>query len=221
MLSILPVAVLSVAAAGQQIASFQSNEVHPNRTITFRYKDPYANKVAVELDGIADPLAMTKDSNGIWSVISPPLPPQIYGYTFEADGQQRLDPRNTTVAPNLSRLSNMVTVPGASPQLWESQNVPHGAVHHHFYTSKVVSGLVDGQSDYFVYTPPGYDAKKGRRYPVLYLLHGWTDLANGWTEVGQANFIFDNLIAEGKVTPMLVVMPLAYGDYEICNRRRS
>jgi enterochelin esterase family protein len=90
--------------------------------------------------------------------------------------------------------------------------VPHGIVHHHFYTSKVVLGLPDGQSDYFVYTPPGYNPKKGKPYPVLYLLHGWSDLANGWTEVGEANFILDNLIAEGKAKPMLVVMPSGYGD---------
>jgi len=75
-----------------------------------------------------------------------------------------------------------------------------------------VSGLVDGQSEYYVYTPPSYDPKRAEPYPVLYLLHGWSDLANGWTEVGQANFILDNLLAEDKAKPMLVVMPLGYGD---------
>jgi enterochelin esterase-like enzyme len=75
-----------------------------------------------------------------------------------------------------------------------------------------VKGLDEGQSNYFVYTPPAYDPKKHKAYPVLYLLHGWSDLANGWTEVGEANFIFDNLIAEGKMKPMVVVMPLGYGD---------
>jgi enterochelin esterase family protein len=105
-----------------------------------------------------------------------------------------------------------VTVPGVTPQLWQALDVPHGVVHHHYYTSKVVLGLPEGQSDYFVYTPPGFDAKSKKHYPVLYLLHGWSDLANGWTEVGEANFILDNLIAQGKAKPMLVVMPLGYGD---------
>jgi len=76
----------------------------------------------------------------------------------------------------------------------------------------VVKGLVDGQSEYYVYTPPSYDPKRAKPYPVLYLLHGWSDIANGWTAVGRANFIFDNLIAQGKVEPMLVAMPLSYGD---------
>lgn len=208
---ILPL-VSSVLAHGQEASAFKSNEVHPDGSITFRYKDPAASKVLLHLDGAGRPLALEKDSAGVWSVVTPPLAPEIYGYAFEADGQPRLDPKNPVVKPNLIWLGNSVTVPGNTPQLWEARNVPHGVVHHHFYTSKVVSGLVDGQSEYYVYTPPNYDPKNKLRYPVLYLLHGWSDLANGWTEVGQANFIFDNLIALGKVKPMLVVMPLGYGD---------
>jgi enterochelin esterase-like enzyme len=192
--------------------NFKSNEVHSDGTVTFRFKDATAVKVVLYLDGEAKPLSMTKDAEGIWSVVTPPLAPQIYGYAFEADGQPRIDPKNPIVKPNLIYVGNAVTVPGKSPQLWDVRDVPHGVVHHHFYTSKIVIGLPDGQSDYFVYTPPGYDAKKDKHYPVLYLLHGWSDLANGWTEVGQANVIFDNLIAEGKMRPMLVVMPLGYGD---------
>src|SRR5205085_2537308 len=69
-------------------------------------------------------------------------------------------------------------------------------------------------SDYYVYTPPNYDPKSAQPYPVLFLLHGWSDLASGWTAVGEANFILDNLIAQGKAKPMLVVMPLGYGDMQ-------
>jgi enterochelin esterase-like enzyme len=204
--------LMSVLAHGQETAFFKSNEVHPDGSITFRYKDPAAGKVLLNLEGAGKPLAMEKDSAEVWSVVTPPLPPEIYGYAFEVDGQPRLDPKNPVVKPNLIFLGNAVMVPGNTPQLWEARNVPHGVVHRHFYTSKVVSGLVDGQSEYYVYTPPNYGPKNKRRYPVLYLLHGWSDLANGWTEVGQANFILDNLLAEGKVKPMLVVMPLGYGD---------
>jgi enterochelin esterase-like enzyme len=210
--SMILVLALVVAAQGQDNAAFKSAEVHPDRSVTFRYKDAAASKVILYLDGVAEPQDMKKGDDGVWSLVTLPLAPQIYGYTFVADGQPRLDPNNPAVTPNLIYHSNAVTVPGSSPQLWEARDVPHGAVHHHFYTSKVVSGLVDGQSEYFVYTPPNYDPKNKRRYPVLYLLHGWSDMTNGWIEVGKANFILDNLFAEGKVEPMLVVMPLGYGD---------
>ena len=122
------------------------------------------------------------------------------------------NPKNPVIKPNLIFVGNLVTVPGSFHQLWEARELPHGVVHHHFYKSKVVKGLVDRQSEYYVYTPPSYDPKRAKAYPVLYLLHGWSDMANGWTAVGQANFIFDNLISQGKVEPMLVAMPLGYGD---------
>ncbi len=104
------------------------------------------------------------------------------------------------------------TVSGATPQLWEQTTVPHGTVHHHTYTTATVIGLPNNQSDYYVYTPPGYDPKSKELYPVLYLLHGWTDSALGWLHNGRVDAIFDNLLAEGKIKPMIVVMPLAYGD---------
>jgi enterochelin esterase family protein len=207
--------LLSESALGQEPTPHQSHEVHPDGSVTFRYEDPGAGKVLLHLDGAAEPLAMEKDSDGVWSVVTPPLAPEIYGYGFEVDGHPQLDPKNQIVVPNLVSLDNEVTVPGSAPQLWEARDVIHGVVHHHFYASKVVSGLVNGQSEYYVYTPPSYDRKKA--YPVLYLLHGWSDLANGWTAVGRANFIFDNLIAEGKVKPMIVVMPLGYGDMKFVN----
>jgi enterochelin esterase-like enzyme len=214
---ITPAFLMAALAHGQASASFKSNEVHPDGSITFRYKDPAAGKVLLNLEGVDKPLTMQKDSDGLWSVVTPPLPPQIYGYGFEVDGRSQLDPKNPVVKPNLIYVGNLVTVPGSTPQLWEAREVPHGVVHHHFYTSKAVKGLVDGQSEYYVYTPPSYDPKRAKPYPVLYLLHGWSDRANGWTAVGQANFIFDNLIAEGRVEPMLVVMPLGYGDMKFVN----
>lgn len=209
---ITPVFLMSALAYGQASTSFKSNQVNDDGSITFRYKDPAARKVLLNLEGAGKPLAMQKDSDGVWSVVTPPLPAEIYGYGFEVDGRSELDPKNPVTKPNLVYVGNLVTVPGSVPQLWEARAVPHGAVHHHFYTSKVVNGLVDGQSEYYIYTPPSYDPKRATPYPTLYLLHGWSDMASGWTAVGQANFIFDNLIAEGKAEPMLVVMPLGYGD---------
>jgi enterochelin esterase-like enzyme len=106
----------------------------------------------------------------------------------------------------------MLTVPGDSPQPWEPTDVPHGVLSHYIYTSGTVLGLPANQSAYYVYTPPGYDAKAKKPYPVLYLLHGWSDSEKGWTAVGRANLILDNLLAAGKIKPMVVVMPLGYGD---------
>jgi enterochelin esterase family protein len=201
----------------QESPAFNSHEVHGDGSVTFRYKDLSAQKVLLHLDGRREPFEMQKDAAGIWSVLIPPLAPQIYGYVFEADGRYGLDPANPFANPNLFYLSNPVTVPGAVPQPWEVRDVPHGTVHHHFFTSKVAAGLVKGQSEYYVYTPPNYDPKRHQPYPTLYLLHGWSDMANGWTDVGKANFILDALIAEGKAKPMLVVMPLGYGDMKFVN----
>jgi enterochelin esterase family protein len=108
-------------------------------------------------------------------------------------------------------------VPGPPTLPWEVNEVPRGIVHHHFYKSTVVGD----NRDFYVYTPPAYQPKAKRRYPVLYLLHGFSDDASGWTAVGYANVILDNLIAQGKVKPMIVVMPLGYGAPEILTTPRS
>jgi enterochelin esterase family protein len=94
---------------------------------------------------------------------------------------------------------------------WELNDVSHGVVHHHFYRSAVAND----ERGYFVYTPPGYNPEAKNVYPVLYLLHGYSDDASGWTAVGRANVILDNLIAQGKAKPMIVVMPLGYGTMDM------
>lgn len=191
---------------------FQSTQVNPDHTITFRYKDATATNVELVLEGAGDPTPMSRDDNGIWTATTKPLAPEIYGYHFEADGQHRVDPLNARVKANLISLDNLVTVSGDTPEPWDITNVPHGNVNHHIYTTATVLGLPDNQSDYYVYTPPHYDPRAKKPYPVLYLLHGWSDDASGWTAVGHANFILDNLLAQGKIKPMVVVMPLGYGE---------
>jgi len=109
--------------------------------------------------------------------------------------------------PNLLNTTSQVHVPGPASLPWEVSDVPHGEVHHHFYKSAVVGD----QRDFYVYTPPGMNPRGSRSYPVLYLLHGFSDDASGWTAVGRAHVIMDNLIAQGKTKPMVVVMPLGYG----------
>jgi enterochelin esterase-like enzyme len=210
----LTIAILSFAAiAKAQKPVLISPEVHPDHTVTFRFKDPGAAKVELDLEG-ASPLPMTKDAANVWSVTTPPLTPEIYGYSFTADGESRLDPLNSVTKPNLIWQSNAVLVPGDTPQPWEMQDLPHGELHHHFYHSIAASD----NRDFFVYTPPGYNPSRRTRYPVLYLLHGFSDMAGGWTDVGKANLILDSMIAEGQAKPMIVVMPLGYGITDFASR---
>src|SRR5262249_44178558 len=125
----------------------------------------------------------------------------------------QVDPSNPVRVPNLLFNSSTVHVPGSSLP-WETADVPHGVVHRHFYRSAVVGD----DRDYFVYTPPGYDPRAAASYPVLYLLHGFSDDASAWTAVGRANVILDNLIAQGKARPLLVVNTLGYGAPEMVAR---
>lgn len=150
---------------------------------------------------------MTKDDQGVWTITLPPMQPDFYDYFFVADGVPLLDPSNSNINPNLRSPSNFFEVPGPQPEPWDVQDVPHGIIHQHFYKSAIVGD----QRDFFVYTPPGYNPRARKKYPVLYLLHGYSDDARAWVALGRANVILDNLLAEGKVRPMIVVMPLGYG----------
>ena len=188
-----------------------SPEVQADGKVTFRFYDPGAKDVKLQFEGEPKPLAMTRDDAGVWSLTHGPLAPEIYGYIFIADGVALMDPNNPVIKPNLISPQNTVEIPGATPQLWDVAEVPHGVVHHHFYKSAVVGD----QRDYYVYTPPGFDPKAKTKYPVFYLLHGYSDGADGWTAVGKANVILDNLIAQNKIKPMIVVMPLGYGTPEM------
>ena len=215
----LLLALFAVAGslAQQRPPAIQSPDVQSDGRVTFRYFDPDAHQVTVHLEGTKTPLAMEKNDQGIWSATTPSLAPEIYGYSFDADGMQRLDPMNSQIKPNLLGVSNLVDVPGAAPMPWEQTDIPHGVIRHHFYKSAVVGD----NRDFFVYTPPGYDPNASARYPVLYLLHGYSDDASGWTAVGKANLILDTLIDQGKAKPMIVVMPLGYGAPSIVQRTPS
>src|SRR6266849_8303958 len=194
-----------------------SPEVHADHRVTFRFRGTHIKEVSVEIDGASKPLAMQKDTEGIWSATSESLAPDYYGYAFVVDGVTMFDPSNSAAIPNfLYRASELHIQPApgnsaTAPLPWEIADVPHGEVHHHFYRSKVVGD----DRGYFVYTPPGYDPRGKQTYPVLYLLHGYSDDADAWTAVGRANVILDNLIAQGKAKPMIVVMPLGYGAPEV------
>ena len=187
-------------------------QIHADRTVTFRYAAAAtAEKVTVVLEG-SGPMPMQHGPGGLWTLTTPALAPEYYSYHFNVDGATQLDARNPMVKSGYLAAGSGFLVPGTPAQPWEQTAVPHGAVHHHTFTSHIVQGLPDNQDDFYVYTPPGYDPRGKTKYPVLYLLHGWSDTANGWVSIGHANDIFDNLIAAGRAKPMIVVMPLGYGD---------
>ena len=188
-----------------------SPEVHSDHRVTFRFRGPNIKEVAVSMEGTAKPLPMQKDDQGVWNVTTEALAPDYYGYSFIADGVGLLDPSNHAIKPNFLYRANELHVPGPSSLSWEVGAVPHGEIHHHFYKS----GVVGDDRDFYVYTPPGYDPRGKQTYPVLYLLHGFSDDASAWTAVGRANVILDNLIAQGKARHMIVVMPLGYGAPEV------
>ncbi|MGA3349164.1 MAG: alpha/beta hydrolase-fold protein [Candidatus Sulfotelmatobacter sp.] len=191
-------------------APLASPEVHADGSVTFRLRAPNAKEVRLAREG-AEPVAMLADDEGIWSVTTPSLSPDYYGYSFTVDGMRTLDASNHSLVPNLISPGSSVHVPGPSSLPWEVNDVPRGEVHHHFYKSTVA----DDERDYYVYTPPGYEKSGEQKYPVLYLLHGFSDDASGWTAVGHMNVILDNLIAQGKAKSMIVVMPLGYGTMEM------
>src|ERR1700682_1711710 len=184
-------------------------EVHSDHSVTFRFEDPNAKQVKLELEG-AKTVLMRKDDKGVWNVTTGPLTPDFYGYSFVADGVSLIDPSNSLLKPNLLSTQSQVHGPGPASLPWEVSGVSHGVVHHHFYKS----GVVGDERDFYVYTPAGYDSRSTQTYPVLYLLHGFSDDASGWTAVGRANVILDNLIAQGKAQPMIVVTRLGYGTME-------
>jgi hypothetical protein len=157
----LPIAVLVAAlvptATFGQRTTLVSPELHKDGSVTFRLERPGAHEVLVALAGLEAPLKMTQ-TEGVWSVTSASLASGTYWYSYLVDGKAELDPLNADVIPNYAYLNSVVRVIGGS-QPWEPTDVPHGEVHRHFYESKVVKGLPGGRSEYFVYTPPGYDAR--------------------------------------------------------------
>ena len=187
-----------------------SPEVHPDGSVTFRLAAPNAKEVQLHCEGVADS-TMQRDDHGVWTAITPPLEPDIYSYSFNVDGLHLVDPANPFIKYNLLNTDSQVDVPGSKSLPWALNDVPHGVLHRHFYHS-VVAG---DDRDFIVYTPPGYDPAAHRRYPVLYLLHGYSDDTSAWPTVGRANVILDNLIARGQAKPMIIVMPLGYGTMEI------
>jgi enterochelin esterase-like enzyme len=205
---VLLTAASSTILRGQSAKRLVSPDVQPDGKVTFRLAAHKAEKVVLN-SGEMQPVlkttstAMTKGEDGIWTVTVGPLPPGIYDYTFNIDGVSITDPSSPTVFGNRQGSRGFVEVPGpkGQPRRDEWRDVPHGTVTIHWYDSKA-SGT---RRRVHVYTPPGYGKDPEKKYPVLYLLHGSGD--NHWMHIGRANVIADNLIADGKAVPLVIVMP--------------
>jgi enterochelin esterase family protein len=177
-----------------------SPEVRPDRTIVFRVRAPEAARVTLSLAGSKP---MVKDDAGVWSATVGPLEPEIYTYNFVVDGVRIIDPANPNLKNGRAPDASIVEIPGNPPRFDELQRVPHGALHIRTYLSTPLKR----PRELCVYTPPQYDDEPNRRFPVLYLRHGSGDNEETWSYLGRAGVILDNLIAQHKAVPMLIVMP--------------
>jgi enterochelin esterase-like enzyme len=189
-----------------RVAKIRSPEVLADGRITFRLLAPKATEVLVQgnWEGARD-LAMTKDDSGLWSVTTTALQPELWAYTFSVNGVRTLDPGNYNVSRDGVGFMNTVLVPAEASAVFQARPVPHGTVTTMWFQSTALKAA----RRMIVYTPPGYEGST-TRYPVLYLLHGSGGDEEAWPTMGIANVIMDNLIAQGKSKPMIVVMPNAY-----------
>jgi enterochelin esterase-like enzyme len=192
----------------QAAAGLASPIIETDRKVTFRVRAPGARKVSLTSD-FSDETQLLRDEQGVWSVKMGPITPDIYFYSFLIDGVRAVDPGNPNVKIGFttSTVTSILEVRGDQPAFYDIKNVPHGTLRTHLYHSKS-SGII---REVNVYTPPGYDENSGKRYPVLYLLHGANNDHHSWQRYGSANEILDNLLAEKAIEPFLVVMPLGYG----------
>lgn len=181
-----------------------SPEIHADNSVTFRLTAPNANNVSVTGDFLAhgEEAKMTKDTDGVWSYTTPPLPPELYTYAFSVDGLQMNDPNNVYYRRDVASTLNILLIDGGQADLYKVNSVPHGTVAKRWYESpgNKMSRRIT------IYTPPGYE-ENDNSYPVLYLLHGMGGDEEAWMTLGRASQILDNLIAQGKAEPMIMVMP--------------
>ena len=189
----------------QRSAPFISPEIHPDKSVTFRFRAPDAKDVKLDSQITSARLQMTRDEKGIWSVTIGPVKPDIYPYCFVVDNVMVADPNNSLLFANERFKFSLVDIPGDQPLVHSLQEVPHGNLSYRHYNSSTLGRT----RTLVIYTPPGFDISGKTKYPVLYLIHGGSDTEETWTKVGRANLIADNLIAVGKARPMIIVMPYA------------
>lgn len=205
---------------GQPIVS---PEVHPDQTVTFRFLAPKAIRVQLTGDFLPPQKIQTergpaemagtvdlKENQGLWEYTTPaPLPSELYNYSFIVDGVKTTDPNNVYVSRDVASVFNIFIVKGGRGDLYNVNDVPHGTVSKRWYDSPTLKK----SRRLTIYTPAGYESS-GKKYPVLYLLHGMGGDEEAWPTLGRAVQILDNLIAQGKARPMIVVMPNGNVDQE-------
>jgi len=212
MMTIASLAFLQLPTLAQQAlqggSEVVSPEIHQDGSVTFRLKAPDAREVKITGDWmpsegwIPGTEPMVKDENGTWSFTSEVLKPDLYEYAFQVDGLRCNDPGNPFTNRDIATISNFFIVPGEASDLLRVQDVPHGTVTRRWYDSPGLG--MDRRIT--IYTPPGYESSE-ESFPVLYLLHGAGGDEEAWITKGRAAQIMDNLIAGGKASPMIVVMP--------------
>ena len=220
LLVVAAVLLMSAATWAQQAlwgtAPVVSPEIHSDNTVTFRLKAPKAVSVQVtgdflparpietprgvwEAPGIAD---LKEGKDGVWEfTTTAPLKPELYSYSFIVDGLKIMDPSNVYMIRDVATVTNVFIIGGGRADLYKVNDVPHGTVSRMWYNSPTLG--MDRRIT--VYTPAGYETS-GKRYPVFYLLHGAGGDEEAWINLGRTSQILDNLIAEGKAEPMIVVM---------------
>ncbi len=194
----------------ENLVPFGSNVISPevfdDHTVIFRVKAPDASQISLSGSvllglGVNKPVPFLKGEDGIWTLKVGPLLPEIYYYKLIIDGVQVVDPANTFTGFADQPGFSILIVHGNEPAWYDARNVAHGVVSRVTYHSEVTKG----EREIYIYTPPGYQTNK--KYPVLYLFGGSGEMASTWSLFGRVNFIEDNLIAEGKALPMIIVMP--------------
>lgn len=180
-----------------------SPDIAEDLSVTFRVYAPEANSVVLSGSwmGMGESGEFTKNSEGVWSFKTGSLESSMYHYNINVDGVNAIDPSNPKAMRDGTRYASTLIIPGEGAEVFEVNDVPHGSLTKVWYDSPTL-GL---NRRMYVYTPPGYEDSDGD-YPVLYLLHGGGGDEDAWTSLGRANYILDNLIAQGKAKPMLVVM---------------
>jgi len=191
------------------VPAFAQPDIAADRRVTFRLRAPNATEVILSGEFLKGNQPMQKGGDGVWSVTVGPLEPEIYHYNFTIDGVKTIDPANPDLktGSTASTIASVLTVHGSEPAFYDGRPVPHGIIRTHWYESKSLGTL----RRLTVYTPPGYDGGDRAHYPVLYLFHGANADETAWTRFGHVNLILDNLLADGKTAPFVVVMPFGYG----------
>jgi len=180
-----------------------SPEINPDNTVTFRLQAPKAVKVQVAGDFIGSPgIAEMTEVDGVWEYTTEPLAPELYSYSFIVDGLVIRDPANVYMNRDVASVTNIFIVGGGRADLYKVNDVPHGTVSRIWYHSPTLK--MDRRMT--VYTPAGYDRNRKQKYPVFYLLHGAGGDEEAWMALGRTAQVMDNLIAQGKAEPMIVVM---------------